>query len=571
MRFPAAIAKAGARSRRPHEVRCGSAQNTNPLIDDIGASASLRFGENKNVNRNSDMPPLTRLARTEFSCTVCGAGPSGMGFLFHAFKTGKLSDIAKKGLLVIDRRLELGSGKLGEYANVTGNTVGNTFLACLEHENFEEVFGELREYSPLYKRMVETGDGAPSLAEAGELLALATERLLAYLTDRYDVSVLRGHEIDRIRQLQGGGFEIDYHDVNDPNFVATVSSDTVVMNLGGLQHVSEIDELCRGLQLPAPAVDVRTYVSDDILSLSTAQLIERFLGDFSRDGKHRANRITVLGGSHSAFTVVDRLAVELGAVGLDEIAVVHRSPIRLFFETIAEARASGFAVNEATDVCPVTKRVNRAGGLRYRAFDIARSIMASGRIEGAAPRVELIEADSSEAARSRARDVLGESIAVIHGAGYGPNMSVLVDHWGLRIPLQLGQGGLVSDRFGCPFDTNGKLISGLFSFGLGSGFRPDEQIRRETGFEAAFRGRIYGVWAFHHDFGGRVLNGVLDSLATMAIVANKENTTGTFANEATETFPLEVPMAPHELKDFPDPSQLAPHGDPISLEVFPQS
>jgi hypothetical protein len=439
-----------------------------------------------------------------------------MGFLFHAFKTGKLPEIAKNGLLIIDKRLELGSGKLGEYANVTGNTVGNTFLACLEHENFEEVFGDLREYSPLHKRMVEAADGPPSLADAGALLALATEQLLAYLTARYDVTVLRGREIDKIRRLQGGGFEIDFHEVGNPTSSSKVSSATIVMNFGGLQHADEIDELCRGLRLPPPGAGVKTYVSDDVLSMTTARLVDEFAPCFSRDGTRRTNRITVVGGSHSAFTVVDRLAVELDGTGLDEIAVIHRSPIRLFFETIEEARANGYAVDEVSDVCPVTKRVNRAGGLRYRAFDIARSIMANNQVPGAKPRVELIDADSSEVARSRARDCLSGSVAVIHGAGYGPNMSVLVNHWDTPIPLQQGQGGLVSDSFGCPFDANGELVQGLFSFGLGSGFRPDEQIRRETGFEAAFRGRIYGVWAFHHDFGGRVLNGVLNALATVA-------------------------------------------------------
>ena len=445
-----------------------------------------------------------------------------MGFLFHAFKTGKLAEIARDGLLIIDRRTELGAGKLGEYLNVSGNTVGNTFLACLEHENFKEVFADLRENSPLYRRMIEAADGPPRLTDAGALLAMATEQLLAYLTARYDVSVLRGHEIDKIRRLRNGGFEVDYHDVNDPTVISRVSSDTVVMNLGGRQRADEIDELCRGLRLPPPAGDVKTYASDDVLSLTTEQLIDEFSADFSHEGTRRPNRITVIGGSHSAFTMVDRLAMELGGEDLDEISVIHRSPVRLFFETVEEARAQGYEVDEANDVCPVTKRVNRAGGLRYRAFDIARAIMAEGRVPDTRPRVELIEADSSDAARARARECLRESVAVIHCAGYGPNMSILVDDRDTPIPLQLGQGGIVSDRYGCPFDASGKLVQGLFSFGLGSGFRPDEQIHRETGFEAAFRGRIYGVWAFHHDFGARIMNGVLEALATVPVVSETE-------------------------------------------------
>src|ERR1700744_3746083 len=112
-------------------------------------------------------------------------------------------------------------------------------------------------------------------------------------------------------------------------------------------------------------------------------------------------------------------------------------------------------------------------------------------------------------------------------------MSTLVDHYDRPISLQLGQGGVVSDKYGCPFDASGKAVRGLFSFGLGSGFRRDEQIRRETVFEAAFRGRIYGVWAFHHDFGGRVMNGVLEALATVPFIH-------------------EADVASHEAPDSPD-------------------
>jgi hypothetical protein len=432
-----------------------------------------------------------------------------MGFLFHAFKTGKLEEIAKRGLLIIDKSYWLGSGKLGDYANVTGNSIGKTFLACLEHENFTEVFGDLRDYSPLHKVMVEESDGAPLLSDAGNLLAMAAERLIAHLIERYDVTVLRGCEIDTIRRRDNGKFDIVYHDVRDPSARRTVSSDTVVMNLGGTQFTDDIDGLCTELGVMPPHGAVKAYASDDLLRQTTAQLLGTFATEFDHSPRRRPNRITVIGGSHSAFSVVDRLAVELGAVGLDEITVIHRSPIRLFFETVDEARAKGYEVNEATDVCPVTKRVNRSSGLRYRAFDIVRSITATGRVPGAKPRVELIEAGRGDEERNRASECLTDSLAVVHGAGYRPNISTLLDQDGEPIELQYAQGGLVSDKAGRPIDASGEVVKGLFTFGLGSGFRPDPQI----GSEAAFTGRIYGVWIFHHDIGAKVLNGVLEALA----------------------------------------------------------
>lgn len=76
-------------------------------------------------------------------------------------------------------------------------------------------------------------------------------------------------------------------------------------------------------------------------------------------------------------------------------------PISLFFDTVDEARANGYAVDEANDVSPIAKRVNRSSGLRYRANDVARSIVSTGRVPGAKPQIELIEAGSSDAARAR--------------------------------------------------------------------------------------------------------------------------------------------------------------------------
>jgi hypothetical protein len=50
---------------------------------------------------------------------------------------------------------------------------------------------------------------------------------------------------------------------------------------------------------------------------------------------------------------------------------------------------------------PDCKASNRSSGLRYRANDVARSIVSTGRVPGAKPQIELIEAGSSDAARAR--------------------------------------------------------------------------------------------------------------------------------------------------------------------------
>jgi hypothetical protein len=255
-----------------------------------------------------------------------------------------------------------------------------------------------------------------------------------------------------------------------------------------------------------------------LLRLTSTQLVDTFAPMFAPAAARRTNRITIIGGSHSAFTMTERLATDLGGAGLDEIAIVHRSPIRLFFESEDEARAWGYTVDPINDICPITRRVNRSSGLRYRAFEIACQVMSNGRVAGTMPRVALIDAASGEAERSHAGNCLMHSCGVVHSAGYGPNMSALVDHRGVTIPLLSGQGGIEVDKFGRPLDLNGKVVSGLFTFGLGAGFRPDPEI----GSEAAFTGRIYGVWIFHHEIGKRILTGVLKALAERAVTQEAE-------------------------------------------------
>ena len=109
------------------------------------------------------------------------------------------------------------------------------------------------------------------------------------------------------------------------------------------------------------------------------------------------------------------------------------------------------------------------------------------------------------------------------GSGQNYGLEEIAHNWrnaGAPVPLQLGPGGLISDTFGRPLDVNGDPVRGLFTFGLGSGFPSGGQF----GSEAAFRGRIYGVWIFHHDIGGMVLQGVLEELATIAGTSEAEST-----------------------------------------------
>ena len=51
-------------------------------------------------------------------------------------------------------------------------------------------------------------------------------------------------------------------------------------------------------------------------------------------------------------------------VGEDSIVLLHRSPIKLYFASEENAQRCHYSYDKKNDVCPVTGRVFRYGGLR---------------------------------------------------------------------------------------------------------------------------------------------------------------------------------------------------------------
>lgn len=62
--------------------------------------------------------------------------------------------------------------------------------------------------------------------------------------------------------------------------------------------------------------------SDDLHCLTKTQLVDTFAPVFAPP--RGTNRMMVIGGSHSAFIVTERLAKDLCCAGLDEIAIILR-------------------------------------------------------------------------------------------------------------------------------------------------------------------------------------------------------------------------------------------------------
>ncbi|WP_448683474.1 hypothetical protein [Pseudomonas nicosulfuronedens] len=441
--------------------------------------------------------------RSNYACVVGGAGPAGMGFLFNAYKTGALADLARDGLLVVDAALAVGRGRLGDY-HITANSVGDVFLDCLRDPALLPIFAPLA-HSSAFRALQNDPHGAPMLTQVGELLAHASTLFMRYVTEHLGVEVALGTRIEKITAQDDGSFQLA---LRSGSHGVQVDAGSLVMNLGGRQNREYLNWSLAEQDLHLSHDGPTVYSSDALLSLNPAELVELF-GDRVTPG----SRFTVVGGSHSAFSILDNLACALDCLGLEQITLLHRAPIRLFFESVEEARAAGYRVDEGMDVCPVSGRVNRSGGLRYRAHQVGTDVLSNGVVSGTRVKVELLcLEDRSPAVRERLQQCCGEDGVMVQAIGYQPCLPALRRSNGEPLQVRESKGGLDSDAAGCLRDHTGRPIPGLYSFGLGSGLAANPML----GSERSFDSRIYGVWQFHHDASGRVIEAIQEHLAGRA-------------------------------------------------------
>src|SRR5437868_1109629 len=77
------------------------------------------------------------------SSVVVGGGPGGLGPLLWAAQYGRLDTWLEQGVALVERTGRLG-GTLGRYG-ICSDSLGNSYLECLEAEALSPAFHHLRE------------------------------------------------------------------------------------------------------------------------------------------------------------------------------------------------------------------------------------------------------------------------------------------------------------------------------------------------------------------------------------------------------------------------------------------
>lgn len=440
------------------------------------------------------MADLCPFPPQKFGYAVAGFGPAGCGFLLHAIKTNTIERLVDNGLIIIDREATPGAGKVGRY-QLTGNSLSRAFLDCIDDPDVAWLFDELNAKSQSIKQLREMEFEAPPLDVVGDFLIAVANRTLDYLVDRYGVPFLFETEINRIERGDSGSYTLHLSSRRDDHAFA-ISASNVVCALGGRQAKKTVEkaELAPGITLGDTTKHL--MVSDEFLVMNDEAVRAAIPMSENSSGD-----VVVVGGSHSAISTVDRLCQALAPVGLKRLTMLHGSPLRLYYASADEAREDNYPFLDPEDICPMSGRVNRFGGLRYRSLDVAKSILKTGRMPEYDVEINWLPLKSANP--DTITRTLNDAPAVIACMGYQANLPPIVNSKNTDIPICNWPRGVEVDETGRVMTVFQGPMQGLFAIGIGSTL-----LRRSDaiGGEPSFRGSADGVWLYHNHGGGVVLN-----------------------------------------------------------------
>ena len=432
---------------------------------------------------------------------VIGGGPAGTALLTAAAKRGQLNDLARDGLVVVDRDDAIAGGRLGQFA-ITSDSTAQTFLTAIDGNPHPEI-AALVDHPAARAVAAHRGALGVPLVEVGPFLRATGAALTGIVRDAGG-SVLTGHVALRTDRRGDGLWTIRLKRMADGREFDQPARNVVIAT-GGHQP---LDRLALQHVAGAPLVDLadgRLLQSDEILSIGGFERVADLVST------RRAPRIAVIGGSTSALTTValllkGRPALPLGA---GAITLLHRRPLRPFYPSAEAALAEGFTDFGPDDICPVSGFVYRLAGFRLEARDlVVRMLGIDGRVPD--PRVALhrIAGDDDTAARA----IVQQADLVIAALGYRPHALPVYGEDGAAIEIAASAGGAMVDPHCRVRAADGRPIPGLYGLGLAAGFVPWGSL----GGEASFSGQANGLWLWQNDVGSMIVDQVLNHEARAA-------------------------------------------------------
>jgi hypothetical protein len=436
-----------------------------------------------------------------FRALIVGAGGGGTGPLVYAAQKGLLDTLLDSGLAIVDRQCQMGRGTIGQYV-IQSDTAGGTLLECLEPAPAKKVF--VRTAQSRARQMVEQQrNTSVPLQLIGEFMSELGGDLQRYIEAHPVSQFFPRTTATTVKLLPDGRLKVHVQvrgEDGAPHATTIDEGDIVteklVLSVGGRQNHA------RTLTSPIlPGLMAGQY-ADKVMFTDVAQQpggvqeIERRL----RSGK----KVVIIGASHSAFSTAWMLLNKTNlAFSEGDITLLHRDKLKLFYMSKEAAWQDGYTDFNDDDLCPVTKRVYRLGGLRLESRALLMRIW--GMLPGEAERrVKVMKIEAERTAEIRA--LLDEADLVIPAFGYEPNVMPIHDADGNPIHLMCRQEGARMVDTDCRvLDVAGQPLPNVYAIGFVTGYK----LTGPLGGEPSYKGQNNGLWLYQNGVGEIIVKHLL--------------------------------------------------------------
>ena len=450
-----------------------------------------------------------------FNTLIVGAGGGGTGPLVYAAQQGQLDSLLDQGLAIVDRQSQMGRGTIGRYV-IQSDTAGGTLLECLEPEPARKVFAGVIQ-SPIKQQVEQFRNTTLPLALVGEYMTVLGEALQKAVAEHPASAFFPHTEATEVHLLPGGGARVHVvvreSSASDSPIIdeGDIVAERLVLSVGGKQDHAR--------DLAAPIVPGLTcgQFADKVMFTDEAQqpdgvaeMVRRL-----REGRAKTghNKVVIIGASHSALSTAWTLLNKIDPADIDfgpgDITLLHRDKLKLFYMSKEAAWADGYTDFDENDLCPVTQRVYRLGGLRLESRKLLMQVW--GMLPGPAEtRLRVVRLDST--GQHNTLDIaqlLAEAALVIPAFGYRPAVMPIYDAAGARIPLRCEQNGPDSrmvDTDCRVLDAAGAPLPDVYAIGFVTGFK----LTGALGGEPSYRGQNNGLWLYQNGVGEIIVKHLLN-------------------------------------------------------------
>jgi len=417
-----------------------------------------------------------------FDVIIVGAGPAGLGILSSIYRLPNSSSKQTLKICIIDEAHGHNVGKLGDYT-ISSDTRAEKFLTCLDglpHHILSEP-----ELTRLTKRLESYAVNAAPLIEVGAFYRALSRAI------HQDMIAKRQLEFKDQTKVLSAQRESEYWQVKVRSKEGERSLKTkhLVLACGATELKENADRFLQTQNITRNQLK-KFALSSDVLKAADDDPILKHLETLE------SPKVVILGGSHSAISVANKLLSHNIPFETSGISLFHRSPLYVTFKNAADARKRGFTDFDLDDICPHTNRVYALKGFR---LDAAKLLMAIQGYDDGPLEKRVTLSRLQDWGKAALQQALLEADLVISALGYTPDYPQLYDEQ----KIKLNSPNFVNEHSQL-LNADETIIPNCYALGLASNYK----LAGRFG-EPSFMGQANGLVLWHKDIGMDIVSSII--------------------------------------------------------------